>query len=425
MTFDLAIIGAGPSGLSMARALADSGLRIALVEQQIAAALADPPFDGREIALSLRTLRALRESGVFDHIPPDQVFPLEQAVVFNGDDPRPMRVSPLRGKTQLGALVPNHHIRRAVWAAVQGQRGLTLFDGNRVGALHPDASGVDIELLPVANAAPSPGETTAAASPAPLSIRARLLIAADSRFSETRRKMGIGADTHDFGKVMLVCRMQHEQPHHHTAWEWFGFGQTVALLPLSEHLSSVVLTLPQHEIRRLQAMSEDEFNRDMATRFDGRLGAMTRLALPVAYPLVGVYPQRFVATRFATVGDAAVGMHPVAAHGFNFGLLSVDALSQRVLAAHRAGRPYWSDAVLHSYDIEHRAATRPLYEATRLIAGLYGNDRLPARALRKFALGLGRRAAPFRRLVMAGLTQDGGDMPFGGVRRAWVRLRPR
>ena len=48
-----------------------------------------------------------------------------------------------------------------------------------------------------------------------------------------------------------------------------------------------------------------------------------------------------------------------------------------------------------------------------------------ARALRKFALGLGRRAAPFRRLVMAGLTQDGGDMPFGGVRRAWVRLRPR
>ena len=81
--------------------------------------------------------------------------------------------------------------------------------------------------------------------------------------------------------------------------------------------------------------------------------------------------------------------------------------------------------MLHSYDIEHRAATRPLYEATRLIAGLYGNDRLPARVLRKFALGLGRRAAPFRRLVMAGLTQDGGDMPFGGVRRAWVRLRPR
>ena len=257
-------------------------------------------------------------------------------------------------------------------------------------------------------------------------LRAQLLVAADSRFSETRRAVGIRASMHDFGRTMLVCRMRHEVPHAQTAWEWFRYGQTLALLPLHDpQVSSAVLTLPQQEIRRLQAMSEDEFNRDMATRFDGRLGAMTRLALPVAYPLVGVYPQRFVATRFATVGDAAVGMHPVTAHGFNFGLLSVDALSQRVLAAHRAGRPYWSDAVLHSYDIEHRAATRPLYEATRLIAGLYGNDRLPARALRKFALGLGRRAAPFRRLVMAGLTQDGGDMPFGGVRRAWVRLRPR
>ncbi|MDY0330624.1 MAG: 5-demethoxyubiquinol-8 5-hydroxylase UbiM [Thiomonas sp.] len=407
MTFDLAIIGAGPSGLSMARALADSGLRIALVEQQIAQALADPPFDGREIALSLRTLRALRESGVFDHIPPNQVFPLEQAVVFNGDDPRPMRVSPLRGKTQLGALVPNHHIRRAVWAAVQGQRGLTLFDGNRVGALHPDASGVDIELLPVANAAPSPGETTAAASPAPLSIRARLLIAADSRFSETRRKMGIGADTHDFGKVMLVCRMQHEQPHHHTAWEWFGFGQTVALLPLSEHLSSVVLTLPQHEMDALLALGDADFERDIARRYQGRLGEMKRAGSRHTYALVGVYAQRFVAPRFALIGDAAVGMHPVTAHGFNFGLHGVELLSREILAAARAGGDIAAPERLRRYEAAHRRATLPLYLATQAIATLYTDDRSPARLVRQLVLGASSRFGPLRLAIATALSEEG------------------
>jgi len=406
---DIAIVGAGPAGLCFARALAGSGLKVVLVEQAAAERLADPPDDGREIALTHHSQRLMAKLGLWERLREEEIGLLREAKVLDGDDRDGLPfTSEEAGKDNLGWMVGNHAIRRAAWEAVAGQPDLTLLDGEKVSLVHADAAGAVLAL--------SDGRE----------LRAQLLVAADSRFSETRRAVGIRASMHDFGRTMLVCRMRHEVPHAQTAWEWFRYGQTLALLPLHDpQVSSAVLTPPQQEIRRLQAMSEDEFNRDMATRFDGRLGAMTRLALPVAYPLVGVYPQRFVATRFATVGDAAVGMHPVTAHGFNFGLLSVDALSQRVLAAHRAGRPYWSDAVLHSYDIEHRAATRPLYEATRLIAGLYGNDRLPARVLRKFALGLGRRAAPFRRLVMAGLTQDGGDMPFGGVRRAWVRLRPR
>ena len=409
MQCDIAIVGAGPAGLCFARALAGSGLKVVLVEQAAAERLADPPDDGREIALTHHSQRLMAKLGLWERLREEDIGLLREAKVLDGDDRDGLLFTPGEaGKDNLGWMVSNHAIRRAAWAAVQGQPDLTVLDGEKVSLVHADAEDALLAL--------SDGRE----------LRARLLVAADSRFSETRRAVGIRAAMHDFGRTMLVCRMRHEVPHAQTAWEWFRYGQTLALLPLHDpHVSSAVLTLPQQEIRRLQAMSEDGFNSDMAARFDGRLGAMARLAEGVAYPLVGVYPQRFVATRFATVGDAAVGMHPVTAHGFNFGLLSVDALSRRVLDAHRAGRPYWSDAVLRDYDIEHRAATRPLYEATRLVAGLYGNDRLPARALRKLALGVGRRAAPFRRLVMAGLTQDGGDMPFGGVRRAWVRLRPR
>ena len=398
MTFDLAIIGAGPAGLSMVRALAGSGLRIALVEQQSAAALADPPFDGREIALSLRTLRTLRESGVFDHIAPDQVFPLEHAVVLNGNDPHPMRVSPLRGKTQLGALVPNQQIRRAVWAAVQGQSEYTLFDQTRLGAVRTDAQGVELDL--------EPAQTSAPAAPAQ-TIRAKLLIAADSRFSETRRKMGIGADSHDFGKTMLVCRMQHEQPHHHTAWEWFGIGQTVALLPLSEHLSSVVLTLPQHEMQTLLELPDADFERDITRRYQGRLGEMKRAGSRHTYPLIGVYAQRFVAPRFALIGDAAVGMHPVTAHGFNFGLHGVDLLSREILAASRAGADIAAPERLQRFEAAHRRATRPLYLATQAIATLYTDDRGPARLVRRLVLDASSRIGPLRLAIATALSEDG------------------
>jgi ubiquinone biosynthesis UbiH/UbiF/VisC/COQ6 family hydroxylase len=398
--FDLAIIGAGPAGLSLVRALAASGLRIALIEQQSAAALADPPFDGREIALSLRSLRLLRTLGVFDHIPADQVFPLEHAVVMNGNDAHPMRVAPLRGKAALGALVPNQHIRRAVWAAVQGQAGLVLFDRNRVGAIHAAADHVDVELVPVVESAAQPDA-------APVSIRARLLVAADSRFSETRRKMGIGADAHDFGKTMLVCRMQHEQPHHHTAWEWFGFGQTLALLPLSEHLSSVVLTLPPAEMHALLELPDADFDRDITRRFQRRLGEMRRAGSRHTYPLVGVYAQRFVAPRFALIGDAAVGMHPVTAHGFNFGLHGVDLLSREILAAVRAGTDIAAPERLQRYEAAHRRATRPLYLATQAIATLYTDDRRAARLLRRLVLDASSRFGPLRLAIATALSEEG------------------
>ena len=160
--------------------------------------------------------------------------------------------------------------------------------------------------------------------------------------------------------------------------------------------------------------------RNWAARFGQRLGAMRVAGPRCAYPLVGVYAKRFVAERFALIGDAAVGMHPVTAHGFNFGLLGQDTLARELRAAVAAGQPIWSPERLQRYEHAHRLATRPLYLATRLLAGLYTDDRRPARALRKLALGAGARLRPFRRLVMSGLTTDRGGAPA-----SLHRIRPR
>jgi 2-polyprenyl-6-methoxyphenol hydroxylase-like FAD-dependent oxidoreductase len=90
---------------------------------------------------------------------------------------------------------------------------------------------------------------------------------------------------------------------------------------------------------------------------------MTLASTRHAYPLVAVYPRRLTAPRFACVGDAAVGMHPVTAHGFNFGLLGTDALARGVLSAHAAHRDVASNALLRAYEQTHRRATRPFKRA--------------------------------------------------------------
>lgn len=109
---DVIIVGAGPAGLALACALADAGIRSLVLEQQPAAALAQPPEDGRDIALTHRARRIMSELGVWRHLPADDIAPLRQARVSNGDSPRGLVFDgQADGHEQLGWLVPNHRIR--------------------------------------------------------------------------------------------------------------------------------------------------------------------------------------------------------------------------------------------------------------------------------------------------------------------------
>jgi ubiquinone biosynthesis UbiH/UbiF/VisC/COQ6 family hydroxylase len=241
-------------------------------------------------------------------------------------------------------------------------------------------------------------------------MNARLVVAADNRFSTTRRMMGIAANMHDFGRNMLVCCMTHENPHDHIAWEWFDYGQTLALLPMNpdpasgKFRSSVVITVPSEEADELTQLSPEAFSDDVKRRFAGRLGNMELISTIHSYPLVSVYPSRLVGKRFATVGDAAVGMHPVTAHGFNFGLLGVQTLSKEILSAHQAKQDIGNKALLERYERIHRMKTRPLFFLTRLITEIYTKESPPAKILRKALLHIGERVTPFKRSIAASLT---------------------
>jgi ubiquinone biosynthesis UbiH/UbiF/VisC/COQ6 family hydroxylase len=390
MNFDVVIVGAGPAGLSFARSLASTGLRLAVIEPQDATSLENPSFDGREIALTHHSVHLLRQLGLWERIPPGSIHILCDAQVLDGDALPGMRLDHADGnRPQLGFLIANHLIRRAAYAAIAHQDRLSLMCGQRVIGIEPGRERSRVRL--------SGGQT----------LTTKLVVAADSRFSETRRGMGIPADTHDFGRTMMVCRMNHEELHHHVALEWFDHGQTLALLPLAEHQSSVVVTLPPVDIQGLMAAPDTEFATAMESRFQGRLGRMNLASTRHAYPLVGVYPRRFTGERFALIGDAAVGMHPVTAHGFNFGLLGQDLLGRAIRHAQAGHTDIGDQRHLGQYARDLRRATRPLYLATSAITRLYTDDSRAGRLLRRAALSAGAALPPLRRALVHSLTQAG------------------
>ena len=123
------------------------------------------------------------------------------------------------------------------------------------------------------------------------------------------------------------------------------------------------------------------------------------------YPLVTTFAERFAVPGAVLMGDAAVGMHPVTAHGFNLGLAGAERLAREVRLALRRGADWSGNAVLGAYDRGHRRACRPLYMATNMIVRLYTDTRRPARAARHAAIRLGRRLPLVRSTVRAMLLQ--------------------
>ncbi len=145
------------------------------------------------------------------------------------------------------------------------------------------------------------------------------------------------------------------------------------------------------EAHRMMQMSATLVNAWVANQFQHRLGNMRLDSDRFAYPLVGVYADHFVVQRFALVGDAAVGMHPVTTHSFNFGLKSAHILNESIRSAMSSGADIRSAIVLYRYEQDHKRATTSLYLATSGIVSLYTNDSMPADRMQ----GASSRSKPY------------------------------
>jgi hypothetical protein len=227
-------------------------------------------------------------------------------------------------------------------------------------------------------------------------LAAPLLVGADSRFSFVREQLGIPAQINRTGRSMLCCRVHHEADHDSIATEWFDHGETKAILPLNGRMASAVLTLASEEIDRLCAMDPATLGAELTRRFDGRLGQMRVAQAPHAYPLATTWSRHFASTSAALIGDAAVGMHPVTAHGFNLGLRSAASLAALVVRAHGLGRPLASPLLLRRYEAGQRLAARPLYDGTNLLVNLFTAETPPARLARSASLRLAARLPGLR-----------------------------
>ena len=387
--YDIVVVGAGPAGLSFACSMADNDLKVLVVEKSSFKVISKPSPDGREIALTHNSLKILKKIGVWDFIGDSEVSPLKEAKVFDGESDSLLSFDTNKSSIEaLGYLVPNYLIRLALFKKASQIENVTI---------QYDISVVDVKTNPSnANIVLSNG----------MVIKSKLIVAADSRFSEIRRKMGIPSMMKDFSKVMIVTRVSHENSHNQTALECFKYGYTLALLPLNGNVSSVVLTVSTDQSEVILNMDNEKFCDFASKGFQNKLGAMKQIGDRHSYPLVGVFSQKLRATRFALIGDAAVGMHPVTAHGFNLGLRSQDILSNSINKALNSGADIGSDNLLREYENKQIYLSKLMYFGTNGIVSLFTNDDAKVKKIRQLVLKFANRFPPVKSLITKHLTES-------------------
>jgi len=385
MIFDIVIVGAGPAGLALACGFANTKLKIAIIDKLSKKILTNPAIDGREIALTHHSVNMLKKIDVWRHIPNQLISTIKEAKILDDSSKYSLDFKHQDiNEGSLGYLIPNNIIRKYLYKKLKNISNVTLI--NKTECLSIDNSNNEYSLLLLSNKR---------------KIKCSLVVAADSRFSKMRSKVGISAFIHNFDKNMIVCRMKHERPHNNIAYEFFRYKQTQASLPYIKRQSSIVTTVSKETSSYLKRISEKEFNKEIQKNFNNFFGKMKLIGKRYSYPMITTYSKKFVANRFALIGDAAVGMHPVTAHGFNLGLKGLEIFTKEIKSALNRNIDISSSQVLRNYQYKLHRVAIPLYLSTNGIVSLYTNVTYPAKIARKLAIRMVNSIKPVKQAFLS------------------------
>jgi 2-octaprenyl-6-methoxyphenol hydroxylase len=386
---DVLVVGGGHAGLMLGAALARAGFSLRLVERQPPAAITCAPADGRTLALLAGSVRIARRLGVWPEIAADTAAVEQVEVIDVAGGGRVHYDSAAHGKGPFGVGIEHVRLRRGLLAAFRAHAGEEAWLEGEVVGLRRTGPTIEATL--------ADGRTVAA----------RLVVGADGRGSRIRELARIAVDRWAYGQHALTFVLRHDRPHRGTVREWLRRGGPLAILPLPGPRTGVTWVEASDEVPRLKALDRAALAALFTQETGGVLGRAEVESGPSAYPLGAQHAHQYVAPRLALVGDAAHGVHPIHAQGFNMGVGDIGALVDALVAARARGLDLGSGEALLPYARSRRADNTQRLWLTDGMIRVFTNDLAPLRAARSFALNAIERVTPLKRLAVRHGMQTG------------------
>ena len=316
---DVAVVGGGMVGASLAAALAGSGRSLLLVESVPFGAAAQPSFDERTTALGNASRRIFEGLGVWGDIAPEAAAIRAIHVSEAGRFGFARLEAAAQGIDAFGYVAANRRIGAALWRRLAAAPELLL----RVPARAQD---IDI-------AAGRVRFSVQGADGAAATVSARLVVAADGAHSQIRTAAGIAAAVEDYDQVAVVASVAADRPHQECAFERFTAEGPLAVLPLHDGNFAVIWACRPDHAREVLALDDAAYLARLQRQFGWRAGRFVRASRRGSYPLQLTRARTTVGARTVLIGNAAQALHPVAGQGFNLGLRDAAMLAELIVNA--------------------------------------------------------------------------------------------
>jgi 2-octaprenyl-3-methyl-6-methoxy-1,4-benzoquinol hydroxylase/2-octaprenylphenol hydroxylase len=367
-------------GAALALALTREGFDIAVIEPRAPKSWdAQDEVDLRVVALAPSSVELFGRLDVWNEIAAARASAYGRMRVWDALAPGELKFDAAdEGRAALGWIVENRLIQSVLWQALQREARITLHCPARVTATDTTD---DRRTLTLDDGS---------------AIAARLVVAADGATSALRGLLDIAARERDYGQRAVVAHVATERAHESTAWQRFLPGATLALLPLADGRCSIVWSAPDVEAARLLALEDDAFRAELGAAFDFRLGRITATTPRASFLLRMQLAERYLAPRFALIGDAAHAVHPLAGQGVNLGLRDVEELCAVLVEARGARRDFAAEHVLRRYERRRRSDNRLSAHAFDAIQRVFGSDAMPVAAMRGAGLSIVDKIAPLK-----------------------------
>lgn len=395
-SYDIAIVGAGMVGATLANALAPAGLRIALLEARL-----PEPADGRGdwdlrvSAVNRASQQVLREAGAWTGICDRRLSPFRRMFVWEEQAHIEFDAAEI-GEPLLGHIIENRVIQTALLERIGHQDSIELIHPARLAGLDFEPDRVRLRL--------EGGQR----------LSARLVVGADGAQSRVRALGGIPIGLRDYHQQGLVATVRTALPNRATAWQRFTPEGPLAFLPLNDGRCSIVWSQPTEQARRRLALDTPAFLAELRKAWGTRLGEILEAGPRAAFPLIRRRASAYVRPRLALVGDAAHTIHPLAGQGVNLGLMDAAALAELLLDAISRSRDPGGLSTLRRYERRRRGDNDRMQSAMDAFYDLFGTAEGPLVTLRRLGLQLADRTPPLKTLFMHHAMGRRGGRPKPG-----------
>ncbi|NET58826.1 MAG: FAD-dependent hydroxylase [Symploca sp. SIO2E6] len=390
--YDLAIVGGSIVGVTLACALKNSGLTVALIEAQpksVAVARR------QAYALSILSERIFTGIGVWDKILP-QITSFREIRLSDAEHKGivQFKLADL-GTEALGYVGEHRPLLSSLQEFLADCPHVTWLCPAEVVEVEYQASGAKIQLK-------ADGILT--------QLRTRLVVAADGARSRLRTAAGIGTHGWKYWQSCITARIKPEKSNN-TAFERFWPGGPMGVLPLPNNRYQVVWTASHTEARKLKDLAEKEFLELLEHRTGGLLGRLELEGDRLLFPVQLMQSDRYIQSRLALIGDAAHCCHPVGGQGLNMGIRDAAALAQILQEAHQQGEDIGTVRVLKRYERWRKWENLVILAFTDTLNRMFSNNWLPVVGIRRIGLWMLRRIRPVKIYALQLMTGLKGRPP--------------